>query len=60
MSEAKAQRGVVTGEGKVIRKDGTVVEFTLTSDPLTEEQAKALNIPTEESTDGSNTPNSSP
>jgi hypothetical protein len=38
-----AKGGIVEGKGQVIRKDGTVVEFSLKSDPLTQEQADALN-----------------
>lgn len=38
-----AQGGIVEGKGQVIRKDGTVEEFTLKSDPLTKEQADAIN-----------------
>jgi len=38
-----AQGGTVEGKGTVIRKDGTVEEFTIISDPLTKEQADAIN-----------------
>ena len=38
-----AQGGIIHGEGQVIRKDGTVVDFILTSDPLTEAEAEQLN-----------------
>jgi hypothetical protein len=38
-----AQGGIVEGKGQVIRADGTVVEFTLKSDPLTQEQADEIN-----------------
>ena len=38
-----AEHGKVEGKGQVIRKDGTVIEITLTSDPLTKEQADELN-----------------
>jgi hypothetical protein len=38
-----SENGRVEGQGQVIRKDGTVIEITLTSDPLTKEQADELN-----------------
>lgn len=38
-----AQGSVIQGQGQVIRKDGTVIDITLTSDPLTQEQADELN-----------------
>lgn len=40
---AVAAGGIVEGKGQVIRKDGTVEEFTLKSEPLTQEQADAIN-----------------
>lgn len=43
MSVVVAQGGIVEGKGQVIRKDGTVEEFTLKSEPLTQEQADAIN-----------------
>jgi len=48
-----AEGGKVQGQGQVIRKDGTVIEITLTGDPLTKEQAEALNR--KEQDNGSNT-----
>lgn len=54
-----AQNGIVSGKGKVICKNGDVVEFELQSDPLTQEQAEYLNAKQEDSEDGSNTPDSS-
>ena len=41
--ECIAAGGIIEGKGQVIRKDGTVIEFNLVSEPLTENQAKALN-----------------
>lgn len=38
-----AEGSSVEGKGQVIRKDGTVIDITLKSDPLTKEQAEALN-----------------
>lgn len=38
-----AEGAVIEGKGQVIRKDGTIVDITLKSDPLTKEQAEALN-----------------
>ena len=38
-----SENGRVEGQGQVIRNDGTVVEITLKSDPLTKEQADELN-----------------
>ena len=38
-----AAGGTVEGKGQIIRKDGTVEEITLKSDPLTKEQAEAIN-----------------
>jgi len=35
--------GIVSGSGKIIRANGEVVEFTLQSEPLTEQQAEQLN-----------------
>lgn len=52
-----AQGGIVEGTGKIIRKNGEVVEFELKSDPLTQEQADILNQQ-EEDQDGRNTPSS--
>ena len=43
MSEMAAAGGTVEGKGQVVRADGTVVEFTLKSDPLSKEQAEAIN-----------------
>lgn len=37
-----AAGGTIRGEGQIIRKDGTVTDIVLTSDPLTPEQAEAL------------------
>ncbi len=34
--------GTVSGTGTITRKDGTVDHFTISSDPLTAEQAEAL------------------
>lgn len=48
-----AEHGKVEGKGQVIRNDGTVIEITLTSDPLTKEQADELNR--KEQDNGSNT-----
>lgn len=56
MTTVFAAGGIVHGVGKVIRASGEVVEFELTSEPLTEEQAKALN---EDQDHGSNTSSSS-
>ncbi len=53
---AYAEGGTVRGKGQIIRKDGTVVDFELTSDPLTKEQAEQLNQQ-EDKPHGSNTPN---
>ena len=47
-----SEGGIIQGVGKVIRANGEEEYFTLTSDPLTEDQAKALN---EENDNGSNT-----
>lgn len=41
--ECVAAGGIIEGKGQIIRKDGTVTDFTLVSDPLTEDQAKSLN-----------------
>lgn len=38
-----AAGGIIEGKGQITRKDGTVVEFNLVSDPLTEAQANSLN-----------------
>ena len=43
MNKVAAEGGIVEGKGQVIRKDGTVEEFTLKSEPLTKEQAEAIN-----------------
>jgi hypothetical protein len=47
-----APGGIVQGVGKIIRANGEVVEFTLTSDPLTEEQADKLNQDQAQSAEG--------
>lgn len=41
--QAFAAGGTIHGQGQIIRKNGEVVDFDLTSDPLTAEQAKTLN-----------------
>lgn len=38
-----AEGAVIEGKGQVIRKDGTVIDVILTSDPLTKEQVEAIN-----------------
>jgi len=38
-----SEGAVIEGKGQVIRKDGTVIDITLTSDPLTKEQAESIN-----------------
>ena len=38
-----AQGGTIHGTGKVYHKDGTVTDFTLSSEQLTQEQAEQLN-----------------
>ena len=44
MQKVYAQGGIVEGKGVVRDKDGNIkAEFTLTSDPLTDQQAKILN-----------------
>jgi hypothetical protein len=43
-----AQGGTIHGTGKVYHKDGTVTDITLSSDPLTQDQAEQLNNPTQE------------
>ncbi len=48
-----AEGSIVEGKGQVIRKDGTVVDIVLKSDPLTKEQADELNRKEQE--DGSHT-----
>ncbi len=42
-SQCVAQGGVISGKGQITRKDGTVIDFVLTGDPLTQEQADAIN-----------------
>lgn len=43
ISKTFAPGGTVSGKGRVIRKSGEVVEFILTSEPLTQAQADELN-----------------
>jgi len=43
-----AAGGIIEGKGQIIRKDGTVQDFIVTSDPLTPEQAEALNNSSED------------
>ena len=38
-----AAGGTISGKGQIIRKNGEIVDFELTSDPLTTEQAGNLN-----------------
>lgn len=40
---AIAAGGIIEGKGQIIRKDGAVIDFNLVSDPLTEQQAQAIN-----------------
>lgn len=37
-----AEGGTVSGTGHIIRADGTKIDITLTSDPLTKEQAEHI------------------
>ena len=41
--ECFASGGIITGVGQIIRKDGTIIDFNMVSEPLTVSQAKTLN-----------------
>ena len=51
---ANSDKGTVSGQGTITRKNGEVVEFEIKSDPLTETEAEKLIKHLQEQEDGSN------